>query len=528
VAATREIEKETSMQRDRRSFLRAGAGGLGLAVMGGARRALGDSRSPVTIDGYPRVDAPPKPPAPVRDFKVLEIFLLGGLSPWETLYIREEGAPWAAWRGGQPDFDALAGPPSAEPGDSWFGRDSAGHDIFIGRPVAPLLRHAHRMRTLVMRSPLGDDAPHELAVPFALTGQTVGNPRAAGLGAAIQQEWLERPDVDHSMPHSYVLASSRVNEAYLAAAASVGGYVGEARPVVLKISERGAGEGPTLARLLERPSAAGPGHDGLLAYYQRRYQDALTSPRGPTRSKAMVTYSSGIQRLLGAPRLASLVGDPVAAPVPAPFTPAETASGPAKTTAALELAATLLAAPATRHVAVLDNGFADEGYDGHFWLSALTSNGLFGTLSCLDRLITAGRIDLDSTLVVLNTEFGRTPDAQDRGEGGIGRDHHLRGYVTALLGGPVDTSASVDGGGKLAGPRSGRRVVGSFGDDGVAVPALEIFRPSDLLGAAILAAGGDPLRREGFATSDFGPTVGGPSPSPSTIRDNLARHVLGR
>src|SRR5690606_27984182 len=88
-------------------------------------------------------------------------------------------------------------------------------------------------------------------------------------------------------------------------------------------------------------------------------------------------------------------------------------------------------------------------------------------------------LDPAETLVILNTEFGRTPTAQN---GGSGRNHHPYGYTTVLLGGPA-----VPG------------IVGAIGEDGFATSAV---LPSESRIAALLALGIFPFSAEAFGLSD--------------------------
>jgi hypothetical protein len=88
------------------------------------------------------------------------------------------------------------------------------------------------------------------------------------------------------------------------------------------------------------------------------------------------------------------------------------------------------------------------------------------------------KINLDDTLIILNTEFGRTPDAQ----GQTGRNHHPYGYVTAFIGGPTK-----------------KGVAGAIGPDG---KATEFATPAQNRIAAMLALGIWPFAQEGFAVSD--------------------------
>jgi hypothetical protein len=88
------------------------------------------------------------------------------------------------------------------------------------------------------------------------------------------------------------------------------------------------------------------------------------------------------------------------------------------------------------------------------------------------------KLNLDDTLIILNTEFGRTPTAQ----GSTGRNHHPYGYVTAFIGGPT-----VKG------------IAGAIGPD---AQATEYATPAENRIAALLALGIWPFAQEGFAVSD--------------------------
>ena len=91
------------------------------------------------------------------------------------------------------------------------------------------------------------------------------------------------------------------------------------------------------------------------------------------------------------------------------------------------------------------------------------------------------KLNLDDTLIILNTEFGRTPGRQ----GSTGRNHHPYGYVTAFIGGPI-TGAE-------------RGVSGAIGRDGF---ATKFANPAENRIAALLAMGIWPFAEEGFNVSD--------------------------
>jgi uncharacterized protein (DUF1501 family) len=113
------------------------------------------------------------------------------------------------------------------------------------------------------------------------------------------------------------------------------------------------------------------------------------------------------------------------------------------------LAAHLLTHPEypARYVGIMDGGIQPAsdagGYDTHSNNCDTQSRNLFNTLRVLASVIndkSAGesdpaKLDLDRTLIVINTEFGRTPHV----EGQAGRGHWPYAYPVAFLGGPVRT-----------------------------------------------------------------------------------------
>ena len=110
------------------------------------------------------------------------------------------------------------------------------------------------------------------------------------------------------------------------------------------------------------------------------------------------------------------------------------------------VAAKLLALPgdATRYVLVNDSGFSEDspmpdGYDFHIKYAPRAVARLPYVFERLVNTIAKpgqvapGLIDLNDTLVVINTEFGRSPGVQENGDG---RNHHPAAYTVQLLGGP--------------------------------------------------------------------------------------------
>jgi uncharacterized protein (DUF1501 family) len=146
-------------------------------------------------------------------------------------------------------------------------------------------------------------------------------------------------------------------------------------------------------------------------------------------------------------------------------------------------------------VCVVDTGLVSAsgggGYDTHTEQAITTARNFTNVIRSLASIVqkpgesAEGKIDLDKTLVILNTEFGRTPTMQQ--ETG-GRNHHPNGYVTALLGGPV----------------AGRSLVGAINDT---AEATSFATPAENRMAALLALGIWPYANEGFVVSDHAEPV---------------------
>src|SRR5690606_3603584 len=96
----------------------------------------------------------------------------------------------------------------------------------------------------------------------------------------------------------------------------------------------------------------------------------------------------------------------------------------------------------------IDGGLApsfDGGHDSHRDHLAHASTNYVHTLRALAERINApgedapDKLDLSDTVVVITTEFGRSPHRQGELDG---LNHWPHGYVSVLLGGPSDEAAA--------------------------------------------------------------------------------------
>jgi hypothetical protein len=187
-----------------------------LGVMGGAASAaaLLRSRRAEAFGEFPAGAEAAQLPAGVRAKKVLEIFLYGGVSPWETLYYvptygtaTDPQYPNTQYYAYKTDSDAMIGTCQLTAGPQPFATDALGASVELGPFAARLYARTDitsRMRIVVQKHAL---EPHEAAVPQALTGRPVGQPTAAGLGAHIQRARLDAGSTQ-AAPHAYVFATA--------------------------------------------------------------------------------------------------------------------------------------------------------------------------------------------------------------------------------------------------------------------------------------------------------------------------------
>ncbi len=476
----------------RRTFLTA-AGGVGAAVLVGPwiRR----SRA-APFGSFPSGTDSVQLPAAERAKKVLEIFLYGGLSTWETLYfVRDYGSPI------DPEFpntqyyahatanaNALAlcgGTDVARP----FATDASGAMVEIG-PFAGRLDTrpdvVDRMRIVVQRHNL---EPHEAAVPMALTGRPVGQPNAAGLGAHIQRARLDGGATpNRASPHAYVFATGGISSDNVAAAASAGTHIGAARPLLIKTDNAAS-----FTSLLQRArvGANRASHDALVEAYLQQYQGRLTWPaqgrlRSPRTDDLIVAHETTTR----SDAIRAVLPDGIFATRNATTCGTTRRSLPHM---ALEAARHLLTHPEepASYVCVSDVGLYEAsgggGYDTHTDNARDTATNFDNVLAGLLAIINGpgetdpAKLSLDDTLIILNTEFGRTPGRQ----GTTGRNHHPYGYVSAFIGGPITTAY--------------KGVSGAIGRNG---DATMFATPSENRMGALLAMGIWPFAAEGFNVSD--------------------------
>lgn len=417
----------------------------------GAAALTAEALAPAGRLGRPARAATSLVPESLRAERVLEIFLCGGVSQYESFYCvpehgKSDNTHWHLFENSSELGLALEACGISEPALEPFAEDALGQVVHLGPFAAPLRRRPDLVQRLRVNVTEHDLAPHEAAIPLALSGRSLGSPRVAGLGAHIQQHFARVED--SGAPLAYVLTSSSMNTVFidnLRALTATGSYSALARPLELQVD--GATE---FIQRLERPAvgASSSQVDGLIAAYADAYAAELTPPgtaaavRAPRfadfrAASAAMTHAEALRETFDAAAFVPQAGTSCGATVAVDSVQMQ-----------LGLAARLLTHPSrpARYVCVVDTGFVPNtngggAYDSHSDNVSIQARNLTHTLSELTQRIRApgetasDKIDLDSTLVVLTTEFGRTPYA----EGVTGRNHWPYGYAQAFLGGPIRT-----------------------------------------------------------------------------------------
>jgi hypothetical protein len=445
---------------------------------------------------------------------ILEIYMYGGLSPWESFYFvpdrgKRNKTFYHAFDDAGENTQALEACGVDRADNQRFAKDAAGVDVHLGPFARALFARPDlidRLRVVVQRHDL---LPHEAAVPYGICGKFVGTPSLACLGAHVQQASQIRQE--RNLPYAYTTMTAAIPSDNTDAFVATGNHPGSARPLRLNMEDA-----TRLQALLARPGVVADkrkAYDAYLAARVERFNERLRhGGKGDAlRSKSSRELGASTQALAHVDGLVKLLPESLlATPATSSLCGAEMANYPE---ASLKLATHLLKHPTSpaRYVCVLDSGLRGAsgggGYDTHGGGEQIVQlTNLENIIGCISRITnkpgekSADKLDLDETMIILNTEFGRTPQLQD---GSGGRNHHAHGYVTVFIGGPVE----------------GRKIVGAIDDKG---EATDFVTPTENRIAALLAMGVNPFSADAFSLSD----VSGARSEPEAVKRALTR-VLG-
>lgn len=447
-------------------------------------------------------------PASKRPRRVLEVFLWGGLNPFDTFYcVPAHGDPatggphsdqpwmWWAYQDGDHSIPARMAQCGAADRDLLlpFAQDSAGHDVSLGPFLYPLRDRAdlvERLRVLVLKH---HQVPHEGGVPLGLTGLPLGNPRAAATPTYLEAHL--RASAPASLPFTAVVHPDRDNVANhnVTAAFALGLNRPSARPLVLRVPEASGFDDALHAAIArDRLGSRSADVDAAVAHYVEQYAARLTGATGPVRAPSFRELQATREAMGLAPALSAVLP-------PEAFA---TASGERcgdfaqwdSVTTSYQLARTLLSAPGlpTRYVTVVDGGLigtnVDSGYDTHMWHVRDSSRNLIHSMSNLAAMINEPgeddptKLDLEQDLVLITTEFGRSPyrDLEH------GLDHWPQGYTVAAMGAWADQARS-----------------GVFGAIDVDGHATNYLTPQEFRAALLLSMGMPVFDERAFAIGDI-------------------------
>lgn len=482
----------------RRDFLRgaavlaAGAGGGGAATLLGEKEAAAFGETPKGAESS-------AVPASLQAQNILEIFLYGGVSQYESFYCvdafgQSDGSGWWTFFNSGDVQKAVSQCGYTGPLLQDFAKDSDGNQVKFGPFVMPLRDRPDVMDRVRVAITRHDLEPHEGAIPLALGGRALGHPALAGLGSHIQRYYIDRNTQAGRAPYSYVLFSADLGfpTDNLRSATAIGMHPGAARPLSLKVDASG-----DIGALLARGTVGQnrPAYDALMKDYIAQYNARLTRPGtlDALRSPRVADLASATSSIAGSAAIAAVLEAKYFTPVAG--SECGESSSTDSTTMSLALATHLLNHPTTpaKYVCVVDSGLKQAdgggGYDSHGENSQTQSRNLGHTLKSLMALINKpgendpDKLDLDRTMIVLTTEFGRTPYAQG---GGQGRNHWPYGYPITFIGGPVRSAS--------------KGVFGACTADGMATASSST--PQENRIAALMALGIWPFAQESYNVSD--------------------------
>lgn len=457
-------------------------------------------------------------PANLQAKRVLEVFLTGGLSPWETLYCidkpnygKTDGLMYWTFESGKHSWQPLLNQcyPSVSATPLPFAFDAVGTLVGIGPLAGPLRQRPDLLARLRLHVLSHNLFPHHPAQHLSATGAALGSPTAVGMAAAVERYASENLGSDKT-PHAWLVTVGLPFDGIV----RTGELGSVATPMVINLQQMPDFSAAMLAQMFDEPEVMGK----LRALSRKALIGQLTWPAGAqVRSGAL----AGVQSAeAGIPKL----GAAITAVPPAMYatTPGSVCLGTASqeaysadwTQQRFKLANQLLqfAGNETMYVGINESGYSEqspmpEGLDFHADFSVRAVRRYPHVFAGLCQSLAkpsdtaSGKIDLDSTLVIINTEFGRSPGPQDI----TGRNHYPTAYVTGMLGGPVGAAQ--------------KGIVGAI--DANAQP-VKPLKPSDIRCAALYALGIWPFEQGLYAYTDVSGAV---SEQDAIVR--LRTQVLG-
>jgi hypothetical protein len=446
-------------------------------------------------------------PTKSRPEGILEVFLMGGLNPWDTFYVVPEhgdpkkggefaGQQWWTWQDGEeniPDIFQLCGGgnrPLYEP----FALDSEGLMVNLGPWLYPLRERKDILDRMRIHVVFHDLEPHEGACPLFLSGQPRGTPRMASTGSHVQRYWNAHGVANRTVPYSYVIypTSNYFAGFNVESAFAIGSHPGTAQPLSIGLMP----ENP-LSEQLSRATLTGYAAevDAAIQFYLERFKAGYTAPGAPKSLDVpgLMHYIHARNAIQMSPDLQDLITPDLLKVMTGSECGYEAELDPSAM--GLKIAAHLLTSPIdpARYVHTVDSGLIeskDGGYDTHEYHVRDTSRNAVHMCRELIQIINEPgendptKLDLDRHQVLITSEMGRTPYAQ--GGGNVrGLDHWPYGFIAVSIGGFVNDE------------RAG--VAGAIGEDARSITGIT---PAEYRAALLLSQGIWPFSPESFAVSD--------------------------
>lgn len=518
----------------RRTFLRgAGAGlaGAGLGIGGcGTDPGVGaELRS--GIWGDPRVGGEEAVlPASLRSDGILELFLIGGIAPWDTFYVVPEhgdpakggpnaGTQWWCFQDTPDNIPAwlnMCGGPDIPLLDKPWAKDGQGRDVYLGPFLYPLRARPDIIRRMRLWVVVHGQKAHETAIPLALCGHPASSSRMSSSGAHFERFFQARETGYRQNPYSAVIYPRLGDLSALntEVASAVGLHSGSARPLSLRLNREGlSSAGIGRESVLERKDEL----DAAVMGYLDRYEAAFYRNGGNdrVRSQALDDFRHARIGLGRSDSFLELVGPEAFQGIGGVECVDSTTED--YTEMGLRMAVNMLTHPTEplAYVNCIDGGLlpatGGAAYDTHLRHVSQCGRNLSHTMKALvSRINEPGendpaKLDLDRHTVLLTTEFGRTPYPV-----GDGLNHWAEGYVMVGFGGVFQEDQA--------------GVVGSIAEDGY---AEDFITPRDFRAAMLSAVGSWPFNDESFAVADVSANSLNEIEAAMYLREHVLGHPVG-
>lgn len=508
--------------RDRRRFLRdASRAALAGALVGCDKDGEAAAQVQAGLWGAPRAGGEGALlPTTALSQGTLEVFLIGGLSMWETFYTvpdygQAERRMWHTFLEGGNGVEATwrqmcGGGDAPLLLDPWA-NDALGMGVRLGPFIDPLRQRPDilsRMRMWVLRHPQG---AHETAVPYVLCGHPMSSPQMASTAAHVERYLQDRQPAGRATPWSTVIYPDLPDLVQFngEAASAIGQHRGSSRPLSLRLSLNGIiRDGLDRAQVQSKKDAIDRAIRGYAYGFEQRLWRRDTDAR--VRAPAMDDWSSSRAMLERSESLIDVIGD-------ASFggrqgTECSFQSGADNTQMGMGTAVRMLLHElGPKWVTMIDGGLlpatAGAAYDVHIRHVQDTARNIHHTMRELVARINEpgegdpGKLDLDRHQVLITTEFGRTPYAVNDGS-----NHWSEGYVVVGFGGPQDAER--------------RGILGALSPTG---EADSYITPTDFRAAMMLTHGIWPFSGQSFNVADVSADVLDETEATWWLRE----HVLG-